>query len=343
MDLDFGGETHARGDAPCTSRHLGAACLLVLLLMFPAAPAALAQEDMEPEPSVMARLAPHSLALDAATVDGSLVVVGQRGQILISTDGGESWRQVQVPTRALLTGVFFVGPELGWVVGHDAAILRTTDGGETWELVNWEPENEAPLFDVWFADEENGVAIGAYGSYFTTTDGGETWDFAPISDMDWHLHHIARADDGRLYIAAEAGVAYRSDDGGASWQELPSPYEGSFFGVLPLDGDVVLLYGLRGHLFRSEDAGESWTAVDTGTVAMLTGGLRLADGRIVITGLGGTLLVSEDGGRTFELHQLPDRRGIQTAVPAGEGTLLLVGEFGVRVLPLDELASGKDR
>ena len=66
--------------------------------------------------------------------------------------------------------------------------------------------------------------------------------------------------------------------------ELPSPYEGSFFGVLPLEDDVVLLFGLRGHLFRSEDAGESWIEIETGTVAMLTDGIRLPDGRIVITG-----------------------------------------------------------
>ena len=48
-------------------------------------------------------------------------------------------------------------------------------------------------------------AIGAYGSYFTTTDGGTTWEYEPIAEDDWHLHQISRSDNGKLYLAAEAG------------------------------------------------------------------------------------------------------------------------------------------
>ena len=296
-----------------------------------------AAQDADIEHSIMAPLASKSLMLDAVALDDRLLAVGARGHILISKDGGANWQQVDVPTRSTLTGVTFVTNDVGLVVGHDSVILRTTDGGESWDRVYWAPEDEAPFFDVWFADANNGVAIGAYGSHYVTIDGGLTWDFEPIGDTDWHLHKIAPADDGRLYMAAEAGMAYRSDDGGTTWIELPSPYGGSFFGVLPLEDDVVLLFGLRGHLFRSEDAGQSWTTLETGTVAMLTDGTRLPDGRIVITGLGGTLLLSEDGGRSFELQEQSSRRGIQAAVMASDDSLLLVGEFGVRILPVNEL------
>ena len=47
---------------------------------------------------------------------------------------------------------------------------------------------------------------------FVTTDGGVTWDFAPISEDDSHLNRMERADSGRLYIAAERGMIFRSDD-----------------------------------------------------------------------------------------------------------------------------------
>ena len=148
-----------------------------------------------------------TLTLDAFAVDGAYVAVGERGHILISTDGGETWQQQQVPTRTALTGVYFHDRNLGWVVGHDSAILRTTDGGTTWELVNWAPEDEAPFFDVWFSDADNGVVIGAYGSYYETTDGGTTWSSRWISEDDWHLHKIARSEGGRLYIAARRALS----------------------------------------------------------------------------------------------------------------------------------------
>jgi photosystem II stability/assembly factor-like uncharacterized protein len=167
-----------------------------------------AQEEAAPEAAIMARLAARTLALDAFAVDGAYVAVGERGHILISTDGGTTWQQQEVPTRTMLTGVFFHDRDRGWAVGHDSAILRTSDGGATWELVNWAPDDEAPFFDVWFSDSQNGVAIGAYGAYYETTDGGVTWSSRWISEDDWHLHKIARADNGRLYIAAEAGSFY---------------------------------------------------------------------------------------------------------------------------------------
>ena len=336
--------THAEFDQR-RHRHPGLVFRLGLIIVVAATLApvpAPAQDTIDPEPAITARLASRALTLDAAVAGDTLVAVGERGHILVSADGGGSWVQSAVPTRAALTGVYFHDRNLGWVVGHDGVILRTADGGTTWELVNWAPEDEAPFFDVWFSDAENGVAIGAYGSYFETTDGGATWSSRWISEDDWHLHQISRADNGKLYIAAEAGSVYRSDDGGANWITLPSLYEGSYFGVLPLDDDTVLLFGLRGHLFRSEDAGESWEEVDTGTVAMLTDGIRLEDGTIVIVGLGGAVLVSDDGGASFSLHPQANRRGISSIVDAGGGSLLVVGEFGVKTTTLNELTAATD-
>jgi len=316
-----------------TRKHLA----VVLVLLGPGAVSASAQEDVLPEPSVQASLAGKSLLLDASAPGGNTVVVGDRGHVLVSSDNGDSWQQVETPTRSTLTGVYFYDQDLGWAVGHDSVILRTVDGGVNWELVHWAPEEESPLLDVWFSDADNGFAVGAYGSFYRTADGGKSWDLDTISEWDFHLHHIARSAEGHLYLAAEAGMIYRSDDEGETWMELSSPYEGSFFGSLPLDGETVLVFGLQGHLFLSEDAGESWTSIETGTTAMLTDGIRLADGTIVISGLGGTLLFSPDGGSTFDLLPQPDRRGISAIVEAGDDQLLMVGEFGVKMMRKGDL------
>jgi photosystem II stability/assembly factor-like uncharacterized protein len=232
--------------------------------------------------------------------------------------------------------------ELGWVVGHDAVILRTRDGGASWERVHHAPDEERPFLDVWFRDDRHGFAIGAYGYFLVTDDGGETWAPREIGGadeagddfygggLDYHLNHLAQASSDRLFIAAEAGTVYRSDDGGVNWATLPSPYEGSFFGSLPLDGDSLLLFGLRGHLYRSDDAGESWTPVETSTTAMLTDGIRLADGTVLLAGLSGTLLVSRDGGHSFGLLQREDRLGVSCLLQTDDGGLILIGERGVR-------------
>lgn len=334
-----------------------------------------APDAAAPQSAVLAPLATHSLLLDVHAVtgaDGVLVAAGERGHLLKSTDGGATWQQQPTPTRATLTAVYFADPNHGWAVGHDEAILRTTDGGATWALVHFEPDRQQPLLDVWFANAQDGFAVGAFSVVYRTSDGGATWaphEFAPQSrakpaapspampaaasaaataddeavDMgddegldQPHLNAIAGSSSGKLYIGAEAGHLYRSDDGGATWLELPSSYEGSYFGVLPLDGDSVLAFGLRGHLFRSDDAGATWRRLESGTEALLSGGTRLPDGTVVIAGMAGTVIVSRDGGETFTVHQEADRKGFAAVAP-GRGGIVLAGEAGVRALGADVL------
>lgn len=307
-------------------RAFGAA---LLALALGAAPSPGAADDKR---SVQARLAASSLLLDVARAGDRLVAVGERGHVLVSDDAGATWIQSVAPTRATLTAVDFVDARLGWAVGHDAVIIRTRDGGTTWERVYQAPEEELPLLDVWFEDASRGLAIGAYGYFLRTTDGGSTWSRAQVSEDDFHLNHIADHGGGRLYIAAEAGIIYRSEDTGRTWEELPSPYEGSFFATVPLGGEALLAGGLRGHLFRSDDGGNTWRELETGVESLLTDGLRLDSGLVVVAGLAGSVLVSSDGGESFALHQQPDRRGISAMTTTPAGDLVVAGEDGVHVI-----------
>ena len=115
---------------------------------------------------------------------------------------------------------------------------------------------------------------------------------------------------------------------------MPSPYDGSFHGILPLDGDALLAFGLRGNLFRSDDGGMNWTAIETGTSSLLSSGARIDDDTVVIAGTAGVLLVSRDKGVTFKLTQQDDRKAISSVLPAGDGALIVAGEGGVRRLPV---------
>ena len=341
-------------------RSLAGAGLLGLIGYASAIPAVAATpgQDRLDRPAQVLPLAARSLLLDVARAGNRVVAVGERGHVLLSDDGGATWRQARdVPTRTMLTAVWFADAKHGWAVGHDELILGSVDGGESWTTLHHAPESQQPLLDLWFADASTGIAIGAYGSYFSTTDGGRSWiarkfeagplpvarprgspppapaeedEFAP----DYHLNRIAAAGD-RLYIAAEAGQLYRSDDGGMSWVTLPSPYAGSFFGLLPLDGDALLAFGLRGNLFRSDDAGVSWRAVASGATAMLTDAVRVGASQLALVGLSGSVLISGDGGASWTLRQQADRKGLSAVIAGSDGTLLAVGEGGARRIALD--------
>jgi photosystem II stability/assembly factor-like uncharacterized protein len=332
-----------------------------------AAPAPLAQEapadDPAARPAVIAPLAPRSLLLDLARAGSRVVAVGERGHILVSDDEGATWVQSPVPASTTLTAVHFADERHGWAVGHVETILRTADGGESWQLVHFEPANQQPLLDVCFLDASRGVAVGAYGVIYTTADGGAVWsqvpfEPAPLEDaarvepepddmeaeldlgFEFHLNALACDPSGRMYIGAEAGRLFRSDDGGASWRELPSPYDGSFHGVLRLDGESLLAFGLRGNLFRSDDGGMNWAQIETGTVALLNAGARVNADTIVIVGMAGVQLASHDGGRTFTMHQREDRKALSAVLPAKDGALIVAGENGAGRTTLPGISGG---
>jgi photosystem II stability/assembly factor-like uncharacterized protein len=329
---------------------------------------AVAAVDPGSLPAEPAPLALKSLLLDIAQAGSRIVVVGERGHVLISDNRGQMWAQAaSVPTQELLTAVCFSDEKHGVAVGHDEIALVTSDAGNSWQRTHYAPEARQPLLDV-LCNGSDVIAVGAYGAYFTSSDRGVTWaarkfeaqplqakqpnakdaggngasedasedEYAADDDLggDFHLNRIVGASGSRLYIAAEAGHLYRSDDAGKTWTELPSPYEGSFFGILPLNGESMLAYGLRGHMFRSDDGGYSWRRVEVGTEAMLNDAVRLPDDGIAVVGLSGALLLSNDGGATFKLFQQADRKGLSALLGQGVSELITVGEAGIKGIPI---------
>ena len=336
------------------------ASLLLIAAAVQAQPVPPAEE--QPLAAEPARLAARGLLIAIASAGPRLVAVGDRGIIVLSDDRGASWRQADnVPAQALLTGVCFLDAQHGVAVGHDEVILITVDAGRNWKRTHYAPQAQGPLLDVWCGAGGEVIAVGAYSAYLTSDDGGASWremKFTPASAPavgrdrarspgataaagtadderaagGYHLNRIVSGNAHRLYIAAEAGHLYASDDGGANWRTLASPYEGSFFGMLPLRGEELLAFGLRGHLYRSTNGGASWQPIETGTVAMLTGATPLDSGALAIVGLSGVVLVSRDGGRSFTLLQQAERAGLSAVAHAGDDRLVVVGEGGARLI-----------
>ncbi len=133
-----------------------------------------------------------------------------------------------------------------------------------------------------------------------------------------HLTAIAASGDD-LFIVGEQGLLLRLSHQQEGQQErfvaLPSPYAGSFFGVVTRPG-LVFAYGLRGHAVRSVDGGESWSAVDTGLPVSLTAASFDASGRLYLFSQAGQGLVSDDRGVSFKPLELAERLPVSGAWPA---------------------------
>jgi photosystem II stability/assembly factor-like uncharacterized protein len=278
------------------------------------------------------RSAPHfvqaeKLPVIAATRAGTRVVaVGDYGGVLLSDDGKAFHQARAVPTRSVLTSVFFLDAQRGWAAGHDGTVLATSDGGETWAVLREELGKERALMSVWFENAQHGLAVGQFGLVVETEDGGKTWRERHLVDNaeqgERHLMALFAGPQGHLYAAAESGAVFRSTDNGHNWAMVQTDNKGSFWAGLSLKDGSLLLVGLRGHIYRSTDLGQHWQEVPSGTQQSLTAVVQLADGKVEAVGMSGAVLTSADNGATFAAKLREDRVNLTTLVPGASAPLL---------------------
>jgi hypothetical protein len=222
-----------------------------------------AQAVAAEEYSTESAKASQSLLIDATHAGKRLVVVGDRGHILFSDDQGSTWTQARVPTRQLLTAVFFLDDKRGWAVGHDAQILASSDGGATWSKQFEDLAREAPLLDVTFLDASTALPWG------------------PTAPAGNHRRRAALAGRGRapgqprpVAPQRHRPVRMPACSSSASRAACSAPRQRpdlgktsaptrALFGVIgTAQPQTLLAYGLRGNLFRSSDFGDSWQQVE---------------------------------------------------------------------------------
>lgn len=321
-------------------------------------------------PAVMSPLAAKTQLLSVAQAGHRLVAAGWRGHILVSDDGGATWKQVPSPVSIDLNSVFFVSPDTGWAVGHGGVILRTDNGGLAWAMqedgrvtartmlayyekqvaagvvgadklletvkLNTQSGADQPWHDVHFIDASTGWVCGAFGMLMGTTDGGRHWTpwLEHIDNPD-ALHLTAMADngDGDIYIASEKGTVFHKGRGDDKFTPIKTGYTGTFFGVMAR-GKTVIAYGLRGTAYRSDDAGGAWRALSTGTAGILTAGAMLPDGRVLLASEIGELLVARPGSESFTPIQ-PKQRFLFAGIAALKAdSVVIVGTGGAFAQPL---------
>ena len=309
----------------------------------------------------------HRLTAVAAA-GNNLVAVGPRGHILVSRDGGQNWKQVPVPVSSDLVAVRFVNASHGWAVGHDGVVLHSADAGETWvkqldgrqaaaiadqyykdkgsaaaddeeaAMLQQTVERfvaegaDKPFLDVLFLTPEEGFVVGAFNTAFRTRDGGKTWEplFERIDNPNFFHVYALATHAGELYAAGEQGLLLRWDRQQERFVALPSPYRGSFFGLLDT-GKELVAYGLRGNVYATRDGGKTWNKIDTPAPDSVVGGTNLAEGRYALVTRGGRILLNKKDGKGFDV--VPARhRMAYAAVAASDGhSLVTAGSGGVRV------------
>lgn len=279
--------------------------------------------------------AERTMILGSARAGERIVAVGDHGMVLLSDDGGRSFRPARsVPVQSMLNSVHFVDARQGWAVGHGGSILHSEDGGETWSLQRRDTTVDQPLFSVYFKTARKGWATGLWSLLLATEDGGQTWhkvvpgQAGGGAHADKNLYGVFGDRRGNIYIAAEQGQVLKSADDGTTWTALDTGYKGSFWSGLALDDGAILVAGLRGTIYRSDDAGASWSQVPNPRFSSITG--LVADGaKVYASALDGVVLASRDAARSFSSAQIPERTALTAVTLNAAGSPVFFSKRGV--------------
>lgn len=200
---------------------------------------------------------PTSKKLNAIDFPSNQVgyIVGDSSVLLKSTNGGFDWSIMNhtglvTHVNQSISDVQFLTDDLGFAVtnGSNGGIFKTTNGGATWSPIPDTITNGFCFFNsIYMFNETNGV-IGGNGcfsgsileqivnnEYVETNVNLFTGVYQGINDIDFLDANIGLAASLSHYV-------YRTTDGGASWDSIPTnldPNYGQVNGIRFLNADTA--------------------------------------------------------------------------------------------------------
>ncbi len=205
-------------------------------------------------------------------------VCGFGGQVIRTTDGGETWEGTVIRGAAQLESITFVDKYIGFVSGISTGgfgeIYKSVDGGRTWRKIT--PFSRAnQLWGNYFLDKDNGVVIGGgCGNsglqFFRTNDGGNTWRLYRYPSTNSGLSDVVLYPNGKGY-ASSSGRIWQTLDGGYTWIKIISTGAADWQEDLHISGKTILVPyskgctgGLNsGGIRISTNFGKSWRDINT--------------------------------------------------------------------------------
>ncbi|WP_287153253.1 YCF48-related protein [Candidatus Solincola tengchongensis] len=137
--------------------------------------------------------------------EGRAWVVGSRGLILYSPDGGESWKTQGTAMQAALHDVAVGGEAELWAAGAGGTLLRSADGGVSWEMVD--TGINSCLRSICLTSED--VWVAGWGGLVMRGDHeGVHWE-KDVLDSKTDLEALAPLPGGELLAVGSRGSVYR--------------------------------------------------------------------------------------------------------------------------------------
>ncbi|NJN98429.1 MAG: hypothetical protein HC875_32245 [Anaerolineales bacterium] len=195
--------------------------------------------------------------------DGVLGIGTGQGRLYYSRDEGDTWLESSagLPKGA---GILDLAATSQGLLAATWTGLYGSDNGESWQYLTpalGQPHATSLL------TAESGLWLGTRTGLFRWQADSRRWQAVPAEFPPGGIASLAAdaANSQILYAGSSGDGLYRSDDGGATWQPLPTLGVGiPSVAVDPTDGGRVYHLAAWERVYETRDGGQLWQARWTG-------------------------------------------------------------------------------
>lgn len=282
------------------------------------------------------------------------VVIGQATDehptgILVTEDGGRTWRDVPGPENSGWHAADFADVTLGVVAGARGTMGRVIDGNFVPSRVS--TSGLRGLRDLTVQRDGTGWLVGDGGLVLTTENAGLVWQ-APLSPLNEGVRETfdfrgVCCRGKKVWIVGQPGsVVWHSSDGGKTWQRQQTGQSLPLSDIAFSSDTTGCAIGALGTILQTTDGGKTWNAARGAgrRLAMMSWHARSAQvslNRVAqLSGEWGyrsqTAIVSrEDIGETGSAAQNLDARLTEAVTTAGGSAAQVAWQFPLTIPGLD--------
>jgi photosystem II stability/assembly factor-like uncharacterized protein len=177
------------------------------------------------------------------------------GQLLYTSDGGETWNPNPSPSTNLVYGandILFLNSDTGFVTNR-TGIVKTIDGGKNWYNIPIDNMNPTDMFnDISFSDAQNGLICTEYSVLLETQNGGGNW-VQIYTGIDYPFNAVVNHKP-RFWIASDP-LIYSSSDSGANWFPQDTIKAGGTSTIYFVNDSLGWFVGSYGTILKTENGG----------------------------------------------------------------------------------------
>ena len=285
-------------------------------------------------------------------------IVGSKGTLLATSDGGKSW-QAKIASNDVLRDIYFADEQNGWLVCEKnlydlkekdeprTYLMQTTDGGEHWKRIDIKGiDVDLQLLRVVFTRGGRGWAFGEAGSIYNTRDSGANW-VRLTSPTRYLLLGGTFVDDDRGWLVGAGATIIQTADGGDTWNvsKLPQAIQDAvrFSAASFVDNRLGWAVGSGGVIYRTINGGRTWQTQTSGISADLYDVKFLDAMEGWAVGAEGTIIYTKDGGVSWTTQRSGTTHPLERVFFAGRTHGWAVGFGGTVVTYTRSEAPGLHR